>query len=40
MRILLEDDALEITDFDYNFAKNTFYFSDEKNNKVIENNLN
>jgi hypothetical protein len=35
LRTLLEDDTLEISNFDYNFAKNTFYFTDEKNNKVI-----
>ena len=35
MRTLLEDDTLEISNFDYNFVKNTFFFTDEKNNKVV-----
>ena len=34
-RALLESDAYYITSFDYNFVTNTFYFADEKNNKVL-----
>ena len=36
LRTVLENDIYEITSFDYNFVTNTFYFADEKSNKVIK----
>lgn len=36
LRTVLENDIYEITSFDYNFVTNTFYFADEKSNKVIQ----
>jgi hypothetical protein len=34
LRTLVDNNDLEISSFDYNFAKSTFYLTDDKNNKV------
>jgi hypothetical protein len=36
VRLIFNNDDLVISSFDYNFAKKTFYLTDEKSNKVIE----
>ena len=35
LRLIFDHNDLDITSFDYNYATNTFYMADEKNNKVI-----
>lgn len=34
LRTIMDNDNLDINSFDYNFATNTFYLADYKNNRV------
>jgi len=34
VRLVFNNDDIEITSFDYNFKSKNFYFADQKNNKV------
>lgn len=34
-RVVMDNNDLEISSFDYDYAKNTFYLTDDKNKRVI-----
>lgn len=34
-RVVMDNNDLEISSFDYDYAKNTFYLTDDRNKRVI-----
>lgn len=39
VRLIFNNDDMDVSNFDYNFAKKIFYLTDEKSNKVITHDL-